>query len=313
MTKWAPRTANSLVALCVSLTVVASAQTDEDAKQLDLHGIESKIESIRRKEHSLRQVLEQDQSEMAGLRNRVIARGRAYYRLSRSAPPGDFFEYAVQVERLRQALLADMRQLQRLQQEKEKAGRGLEYLQQRRQPLEVEQQAAGHARDALLSKRERERAFELAFSSSRGARSHTAVYSASADLPVSGQSFSDMLGRLPFPLPGRAEVEAARRDSADGPGLLMRAGLGAPARAVFSGRVAFADEYPSYGRTVIVDHGESYFTVTSGLSTIDVSVGEELPAGTRLGTATDRDGVGEIYFEIRRGKETLAPGEWFGI
>lgn len=304
----------SVLVACLSISLSASARTDQSNQEdLDLHGVERKIEDIRRKEHSLRQVLEQDQGELERIKKRVIARGRAYYRLSRAAPRGDFFEYAVQVERLRQALLSDMRRMRRLQEEKTKLGRGLAYLKNRRAPLEVESAAAGQARDALLSKRERERAFELAFSSSRGAKDHTAVYSAAFDLPVSGQSFADMLGRLPFPLPGRAEVEAVRHDYADGPGLVMRASAGAPARAVYSGRIAFADTYPSYGKTVILDHGDDYFTVTSHLSKIDVEVGDELPAGSRLGVSSKHGGMGEIYFEIRRGRETLPPGEWFGI
>ncbi len=79
------------------------------------------------------------------------------------------------------------------------------------------------------------------------------------------------------------------------------------------GRVAYADEYPEYGKTVLLDHGDGYFTVTAGLGSIEVRVGEDLPAGARLGLCGNAGTQGRIYFEVRQGTETLHPGEWFGI
>ncbi len=77
-----------------------------------------------------------------------------------------------------------------------------------------------------------------------------------------------MKGRLPFPLPGRAEIRSARRPGADGPGLEMRVPRGSPVRAVYAGRVAFADSYAAYGKTIILDHGNSYYTVSANLEDI---------------------------------------------
>ena len=84
-------------------------------------------------------------------------------------------------------------------------------------------------------------------------------------------------------------------------------------RAVFAGRVAFADRYGPYGRIVILDHGDHYYTVSGNLAAIDVKVGEEVSAGERLGTVGD-DGQGAmLYFEVRHGTETIAPGPWLGL
>jgi septal ring factor EnvC (AmiA/AmiB activator) len=104
-----------------------------------------------------------------------------------------------------------------------------------------------------------------------------------------------------------------RRPYADGAGLLMHTYMGAPARAVFPGRVAFADDYPQYGKTVILDHGDGYFTVTAELSSLDVRSGEDLPAGARLGLTGTAGARGTLYFEVRHHTETLEPGQWFGI
>lgn len=283
--------------------------------ELDLDVLDRELERLRRQEHSLRRALEEDKTMIERLRQRIVVRGRAYYRMSRGMPREDFFEYAVRLERLRQAILRDMRKVDRLSAHRKKADRGLATIERKRAPLEVEAAAAGRARDALLSQTERERAFQMAFSSSRGASDHTAIYSAGAGLDVdrSTQSFGAMRGELPFPVPGRAEVETVRHEFADGPGLVMRTNRGAPARSVFAGRVAFADEYPNYGRTVIIDHGDGYFTVSAGLSSLDVQVGEDLPAGSRLGITGSQAGQGELYLEVRRHAETLDPAQWFGI
>lgn len=300
-------------ALLAALFLASPVRSEPAVADLDLDSIGRDLERIRLEEHSLRRVLDRSQSEEELLRQRIVLRGRAYYRLSRTGPAGDFFEHAVRIERLRSALLIDLGRLDRLVSEKKRADRSLSVLARRRAPLEVEARAADRARDALLEQSERERAFELAFSSSRAASAHTAVYSAGAELGALGETFAAMRGRLPFPVPGRAEVEAVKLPHAQGPGLYMKAYLGAPARTVFTGRVAFADEYPEYGKTVLLDHGDGYFTVTAGLSSIEVRVGDDLPAGARLGLCGTSGGQGRIYFEVRQGAETLHPGEWFGI
>ena len=66
--------------------------------------------------------------------------------------------------------------------------------------------------------------------------------------------FRSLMGRLPFPIAGRAEVRKVSRRGAGGPGVELTALDGAPVRSVAAGRVAFADTYADYGLTVIVDH-----------------------------------------------------------
>lgn len=122
-----------------------------------------------------------------------------------------------------------------------------------------------------------------------------------------------MKGRLPFPIPGRAELRSARRPGADGPGLEMRAPRGTPVRAVYTGKVAFADEYSAYGKTVILEHGEAFYTVSANLADYAVRVGDEVSTGTRIGSVGDMGSGPMLYFEIRQGTLTVDPAEWFGI
>lgn len=303
----------SLASLIGVAMAQASPQSSAIDENLDLDGLEFRLEQLKRKEHSLQSILDRGRSDEDRLKLRIIARGRAYFRLSKRPPGADFFEHAVKVERLRRGLLTDLARIEEIKKERAGNDRRLSMLRERRAPLEIERSAAGRARDALLARAERERAFQLAFSSSGVSSDHTAVYSPGTQLDVLGNSFSSMLGKLPFPLPGRAEVERVRLPYADGPGLILKGAIGTPARAVFGGRVAYADQYAEYGLTVIVDHGEDYFTVTAGLEKIDVEVGDDLPQSARLGVAGTAGPVGQIYFEIRRKDETLPPGQWLGI
>jgi septal ring factor EnvC (AmiA/AmiB activator) len=103
----------------------------------------------------------------------------------------------------------------------------------------------------------------------------------------------------------------------------MRAPAGSAVRAVFPGRVAFADSYADYGRTVILDHGGGYYTVSANLGELEVKVGEDVKGGARIATLSgagsgprdprDRSTGSRLYFEVRIGQETADPAEWFGI
>ena len=84
-------------------------------------------------------------------------------------------------------------------------------------------------------------------------------------------------------------------------------------QAVYAGRVVFADKYADYGQTVILDHGEGYFTVSAGLASPSVRVGQDLSAGTKIGEVTDSGRGAALYFELRLTGDPVNPSEWFGI
>ena len=97
------------------------------------------------------------------------------------------------------------------------------------------------------------------------------------------------------------------------PALFMRAPGGAVVRAVFPGRVAFADSYADYGRTVILDHGGGYYTLSANLGEIEVKVGDDVKGGARIASLAGGSAGSMLYFEVRIGQETADPAEWFGI
>jgi septal ring factor EnvC (AmiA/AmiB activator) len=120
-------------------------------------------------------------------------------------------------------------------------------------------------------------------------------------------SFTAQRGRLGMPVAGRVDVRPA--DRGDGPGVEVFASHGAVVRAVDEGRVAYVDRHPGYGPMVIVDHGDSYFTVYGGLAATNIRVGDPVPRGASLGAV----GSEAIFFQVRRGTRALDASAWLGL
>jgi septal ring factor EnvC (AmiA/AmiB activator) len=137
--------------------------------------------------------------------------------------------------------------------------------------------------------------------------------------PAPGAGFAARRGRLARPVDAPLARGFGRRVDDEFhtqlfyKGVDFAADLGAVVRAVAEGRVRFAGWFRGYGRLVILDHGESYFTVSGHLAHIDVEVGQELAEGDAIGTVGESGSlVGpRLYFEIRRGEEALDPADWF--
>jgi septal ring factor EnvC (AmiA/AmiB activator) len=126
--------------------------------------------------------------------------------------------------------------------------------------------------------------------------------------------FAAKQGHLATPVAGEFRVVDARRSESEGSGVEFQAPAGTSVRAVASGRVAFSDRYGSYGRLVILDHGDGYYTAYGGLGGVEVRVGDELSAFVRLGSiAAASGGASALYFEVRKATKTLSPRTWLGL
>jgi murein hydrolase activator len=273
--------------------------------------------NVTRDQEALQRRLDEIRREASTTDARILVRGRSYIRLTRAGllPVGEGFEalveHATRLERLHHALESDVARAKALAAERVELDKQFEAVHARAQTLDDEERVLARAENALRAADERERAFAQAFELG----GHTAVYGAvgpSEPAPTTS-AFAALKGRLPFPLAGRSEIRPARRASSEGPGLEMRAPLGTAVRSVAAGRVAFADAYADYGKTIILEHGHRYYTVSANLESIDVAVGDEVGAGERIGSVGDSGNGPRLYFELRVGKETVDPGAWFGI
>ena len=126
----------------------------------------------------------------------------------------------------------------------------------------------------------------------------------SLDWPVQG----DVIGRFgPEHNPRFPKVVITNN------GMDISAPIGSPVRAVAKGRVDYTSEdYGAYGQMIIVNHGDSYYTLYGHLSNIGVSVGQEVSAGQVIARSGDTGSLkGPIlHFEVRRGGTALNPETW---
>lgn len=88
-------------------------------------------------------------------------------------------------------------------------------------------------------------------------------------------------------------------------GIALATRGGAQAVAPAPGRVAFAGPYRGYGSIVIIDHGDGWTSLVTGLAQIDTAVGRNVVAGSPLGLAGPGRPV--VSLELRRDGKPVNP------
>ncbi len=132
-------------------------------------------------------------------------------------------------------------------------------------------------------------------------------------------SFFERKGQLPHPIEGTIAqdfglVSLGKDIRLSHKGRQYKATTGTAVNVVFEGKVAFSDWVPGYGQTVIVDHGDHYYTLYGHLGNTRVKVGQEVERGQAIAEAgsTSRMYGDGLYFEIRHFSEPENPKVWIG-
>ncbi|MBO6281169.1 MAG: peptidoglycan DD-metalloendopeptidase family protein [Alphaproteobacteria bacterium] len=79
--------------------------------------------------------------------------------------------------------------------------------------------------------------------------------------------------------------------------------------APFDGTVIFAGPFKNFANLLIIDHGEGYTSLLSGLAETDAQVGQMLLAGEPVGVMPSGDNV-KLHMEIRKQNRPVNPSEW---
>lgn len=128
-------------------------------------------------------------------------------------------------------------------------------------------------------------------------------------------AFAHLRGKLTWPVGGKliARFGESRAGGVKWDGVLVATERGAPVRAVYGGRVIYADWLPGLGLLTIIDHGEGYMSLYGHNERLYKTVGERVNAGDTVGTAGDSGGSNrpELYFEIRKAGKAVDPRPWF--
>ncbi len=137
-----------------------------------------------------------------------------------------------------------------------------------------------------------------------------------SDYPIrSEQPFAEHRGNLTWPVAGTI-VHDFGESRGGGKlrwnGVVLNAPRGREVRAVYHGRVIFADWLAGLGLLVIVDHGDGYLTLYGYNETILKDAGDWVAPGDAIATVGDSGGQQQssLYFEIRRNAEPVNPRQW---
>jgi septal ring factor EnvC (AmiA/AmiB activator) len=132
----------------------------------------------------------------------------------------------------------------------------------------------------------------------------------------SKDAFAKLRGKLAWPVAsGRvsASFGQVRAGGVKWDGILVADAQGSPVRAVYHGRVVYADWLSGLGLLTIIDHGDGYLSLYGHAERLYKEVGERVTAGDTIATVGDSGGrsTPALYFEIRKGGKPVDPRPWF--
>ena len=137
-----------------------------------------------------------------------------------------------------------------------------------------------------------------------------------AGFPVAtDEPFAILKGKLAWPVQGKLAGDYGQ-PRGTGPvkwnGVLLEASAGTPVRAVYHGRVAFADWLQGLGLLVIVDHGGGYMSLYGHNEALLKESGDWVEPGEAIAQVGDTGGQSRaaLYFEVRYNGEPVNPHPW---
>lgn len=104
-----------------------------------------------------------------------------------------------------------------------------------------------------------------------------------------------------------------KRYSSSHPGMAIRGGGGAQVFAPASGRVEFAGPFKNYDQVIILNVGDGYYVLLTGLDRLLVQDDSRVSAGDPVGLMPVNSSNDEkLYIELRKNGSTIDPIPWFG-
>ncbi len=126
-----------------------------------------------------------------------------------------------------------------------------------------------------------------------------------------GKKFENAKGRISRPARGPIVVSYGQETTkgVTSKGITIKTLNNAQVISPFDGSVIFAEPFRGYGNIIIIEHGNGYMSLMTGLESITSEIGQMLLAGEPIGTMPDT-GTAELYVELRKDKKTLNPAAW---
>lgn len=135
---------------------------------------------------------------------------------------------------------------------------------------------------------------------------------------VIGKGIRASKGRLPWPVDGKVLIPFGKYNDPKfnipvfKNGIEIKAKAGEKPKAVYGGRVVYADVFRGYGLLLIINHGTGYHSLYGNLSEIFYRTGDIIEKGTEIGTidSSGLSSVPALYFEIRYKGKPVDPQLW---
>lgn len=137
-------------------------------------------------------------------------------------------------------------------------------------------------------------------------------------VPEDGKGFAVLKGKLLFPIPGKIisrygnHVDPQLNTVIFQKGIEISTKSGKEIKAIYGGKVLYADWFKGYGNIVIIDHGDSYYSLSAHLSKMLKRTGDRVEAGEVIALTGDTGSLKGpcLYFELRHHGEPLNPLHW---
>jgi septal ring factor EnvC (AmiA/AmiB activator) len=133
--------------------------------------------------------------------------------------------------------------------------------------------------------------------------------------------FETQKGRLPPPLDGRIVKgfgkvrDRETRTEIHSSGIEIEGSAGSEIRAVYDGAVFHRGSLRGYGKVLILDHGDGWYTLYAHLAGYNVDLRQRVTTGDVIGHL-EGGKAGEktlLHFEIRHRREQHDPVEWLKL
>lgn len=124
-------------------------------------------------------------------------------------------------------------------------------------------------------------------------------------------SFFEKKGGLSSPVKGRINMDFGLIENEtfqyrlSHKGLLFAVGPGSEVKSIFNGIIAFVGQVDGYGDTVVVDHGDHYYSVYARLGRVLVREGQKIIQSDVIAKSDHN-----LYFEIRHFSDAIDPKPW---
>lgn len=325
-----------LFLLSISSIVLAEAVSREQLSEL--HTIRSEIKKAvfdraRYQQDIIKSELdiENQKSELAKteievgeVKEKILDRISTLYKIRRAYPQGNWLSMAKEEDFLRKSYYLkylneqDKVLIAEFKNKKEKSHKLKNKVEEYRIRL-VELQKRNESKFAELSGREK-RQREL-IRQIREAIKTQKESQASEDISEK-KFFSELRGDLGLPVAGpvvgslgitrdlKSKLSTLRT------GVTLAAAQGTEVKSVFDGEVLHTGHIDGWGPTVIIDHGESYYSVYSQIKNLSVRPGDRVIAQQKLAEVSavpyhKKNKEPGLYFELRHFSEPVEPREWF--